>query len=130
MSDTLTKNYIMFIEKSKVSVSLISLGYIHDFIKAWGLTEDGEIEEISDKYAIWSYVRNRERGSDEYWSKYWYQRRRPEWIQTNVTVRNDFAEMYGSLCKRGRTKEKIMKLMSEKIVFDDINGNPQIIEDT
>ena len=116
MSDTLTKNYIMFIEKSKVSVSMISLGYIHDFIKAWGLTEDGEIEEINDKYAIWSYVRNRGRDNDEYWSKYWYQRQRPEWIQTNVTVRNDFVEMYGSLCKRGRTKEKIMNIMSEKIV--------------
>ncbi len=115
MSDTEMKNYIMFVDKSKVSVSLISLGYIHDHIEAWGLTEDGDIEIIADPHDIWSYVLHTGRGKDDYWSKYWCQRRRPEWIQTDVTVRHDFVEMYESLCKRGRTKEKIMQLMSEAI---------------
>ncbi len=110
------KDYVMFILKSDVEPDF-NMHYIHNFIEAWGMTKEGEIIEFTDKYAVWDYVRNSERENDMDWSEYKYQHRTPkyEWIQTDVNVRSDHVEMYESLRRRGRSKQKVMELMAEEL---------------
>ncbi len=109
-------DYVMFITKSDVEPDF-NMHYVHSFIEAWGLTEEGEIIEFIDKYAVWHYVRNSGREYDADWSEYHHQHWNPknELIQTNVYVRPDHAEMYKFLCRRGRSKQKVMELMADEL---------------
>ena len=109
-------DYVMFIVKSDVEPDF-NMHYVHNFIEARGMAKEGEIIEFADNHAVWDYVRNsgRENGEDwsEYRTQYWTSKH--EWIQTNVMVKPELVEMYKSLCKRGRSKFRIMELMSDVI---------------
>lgn len=111
------KDYVMFILKYNKEPDH-NMHILHNFIEAWGMTKEGEIIEFVDDLAVRDYVWNFERDTGEDWLKEsisWRCTSKYEWIQTDVRVKADYVEMYKSLCRRGRSKYKIMELMSEVI---------------
>ena len=111
------KDYVMFILKYNEETDL-NMHVFRNFIEARGMTKEGEIIEFADDWAACEYVQNSERDTGEDWledypSRYWTPEH--EWIQTDVMVKPDHAEMYESLCRSGRSKYRVMELMSEAI---------------
>ncbi len=111
------KDYVMFIVKSSIRPDF-NMNYTHDLIEAWGMTDDGEVICFADDHAVWDYVRSSERESSEDWSKYrsqydhWIPGVRFESLWTDVWVRPDHTKLYESFSRRGRSKKRVMELMS------------------
>ena len=107
------KKYVMFVERSKMYASNMHTYY--EFLEGWGLTEDGDIDEISDRDLIFRYKRAYERENGkllEGWYNTWSC---TDCIALSADVRDDHVDLFKSLSCRGRSKRKVMELMSEAI---------------
>ena len=107
------KQYVMFVTRSKMYG--FNMHTYFEFIEGWGMTTDGDIEEVPDRDLIFRCMREYERENGKLLEGWFETGSCINWIETRACVRDDHVEMFKSLSCRGRSKRKVMELMSEAI---------------
>ena len=118
----MSKKYVMCVEKYNLFASLISLGYVSEFISAKGMLEDGTIIDLNEQeyrqlskslpIADWEDSRLFGHGWHEYT---WDARGESGRIGTSVKVREEYLTSFLNNRKRGRSIYTVMQRMSEEI---------------